>query len=169
MLEFLQFNLWSNKATNLQTYLYIFLLIFLQLHPQKLKSNTKPPHYEGVPDISAHIPLSLLCETWMIWLFDDSLFLKSVWAPYVSNKPLAATWGNVNAAPSALWEAGPLFKPGGSIVPWTQTYILTALCKKHIWRNSSACWRKHLSTAVHPRCLPLCFTLVMYQKCSSRP
>lgn len=63
-------------------------------------------HSEGsvgkVLDVPAHIPPLLLPETWMIWLFDDSLFHKSVSAPYVSNTPLARS---LNALPWALWEA----------------------------------------------------------------
>ncbi len=71
-----------------------------------------------IPHISAHIPPLLLSETWMIWLFDDSLFLKSVSAPYVSNMRLAR---HMNALPWGLRGAIAVFKPGGRIGLWTQT------------------------------------------------
>lgn len=57
----------------------------------------------------------------MIGLFDDSLFLKSVAAPYVSNVCSAR---HMNVVPWGLKEAGAVFKPGGSIASWTQTSIL---------------------------------------------
>lgn len=89
-------------------------------------STDAPSTHKGVPlgkfqDISAHIPPLLLSETWMIWLFDDSLFCKSVSAPYVSNMRCARS---LNALPWGLWETTAVLKPGGRIGLWTQTCIL---------------------------------------------
>ena len=80
-------------------------------------STGRPSTHKGIPlgevlHISAHIPPLLFPETWMIWLFYDSLFLKSVSAPYVSNIRLAR---HMNALPWGLREARAVFKPGGRI------------------------------------------------------
>lgn len=88
-------------------------------------STGTPSTHKGTPlgkfqDISAHIPPLLLSETWMIWLFDDSLFCKSVSAPYVSNMRRARY---LNALPWGLWETTAVLKPGGRIGLWTQTCI----------------------------------------------
>lgn len=109
-----------------------------------------PSTYKGIPLeklllISACIPLLLLSETWMIWLLDDSLFLKSVSAPYVSNVRLAR---RATALPWGLWGAGAVFKPGGRIVLWAQTLAL----QMRIGLNSSACSRKWLPIAMHFVC-----------------
>lgn len=56
----------------------------------------------------------------MIWLFDDSLFRKSVSAPYVSNMRRARY---LDALPWALWKASAVLQPGGRIDLWTQTCI----------------------------------------------
>lgn len=108
-------------------------------------STGTPSTHNGIPlgkvlDISAHIPPLLLSETWMIWLFDDSLFLKSVSAPYVSNTRLAR---HMNALPWALWEASAVFKPGGRIGLWTQTGILRC-AKAH--RTGFKCMLKETSS-----------------------
>lgn len=89
------------------------------------KPLSTPSMHKGVPlgkfqDISAHIPPLLLSETWMIWLFDDSLFCKSLSAPYVSNMRHARY---LNTLPWGLWEATAVLKPGGRIGLWTQTCI----------------------------------------------
>lgn len=114
-------------------------------------STGTPSTYKGfplgkVPDISAHIPPLLLSETWMIWLFDDSLFLKSVSAPYVSNMRLAR---HMNALPWGLWEASAVFKPGGRIGLWTQTGILC--CAKVHWTGFKCMFKETSSYC------PLCF------------
>lgn len=88
-------------------------------------STGTPSAHKGAPlekilDISAHIPPLLLSETWMIWLFDDSLFRKSVSAPYVSNMRRARY---LDALPWALWKASAVLQPGGRIDLWTQTCI----------------------------------------------
>lgn len=92
--------------------------------PPLLSTGTASAH-KGAPreeilDISAHIPPLLLPQTWMIWLFDDSLFGKSVSAPYVSNMRRARY---LDASPWALWKASAVLQPGGSIDLWTQTCI----------------------------------------------
>lgn len=75
---------------------------------------------EKILDISTHVPPLLLSQTWMIWLFDDSLFCKSVSAPYVSNMRRARS---LDALPWALWKASAVLQPGGRIDLWTQTCI----------------------------------------------
>lgn len=97
-----------------------------------------------VPDISVHIPPLLLSETWMIWLFDDSLFLKSVSAPYVSNMQSAR---HMNALPWGLWEASAVFKPGGRIACELRQAYRTV--QKRSGLNSSACSRNNLTIAMH--------------------
>lgn len=93
-------------------------------------STGTPSAHKGAPlekilDISAHIPPLLLSETWMIWLFDDSLFRKSVSAPYVSNMRRARY---LDALPWALWKAS-------AVLPtWREDWLVnsdmhTARCK----------------------------------------
>lgn len=109
-----------------------------------------PSAHKGAPlekilDISAHIPPLLLSQTWMIWLFDDSLFRKSVSAPYVSNMRLARY---LDASPWALWKASAVLQPGGRIDLWTQT------CTPHGAKRTGLDWnahsRKHCPRALHP-------------------
>lgn len=65
----------------------------------------------------------------MIWLFDDSLFLKSVSAPYVSNMRLAR---HMNALPLGFWERPVQFSnlEGGLACELRQAYCAV---QKRIW------------------------------------
>lgn len=95
-----------------------------------------------VLDVPAHIPPLLLSETWMIWLFDDSLFGKSVSAPYVSNTPLACLW---MLCPGLFERPVQLSNLEGGLGCVFRHAHRTV--QKRSGLDSNACPRKHLKTA----------------------
>lgn len=121
-------------------------------------STGTPSAHKGAPlekilDISAHIPPLLLSQTWMIWLFDDSLFRKSVSAPYVSNMRRARY---LDALPWALRKAS-------AVLPtWREDWLVnsdmhTARCK------SALDWiEMHIQGNIVPEVCILCSLLSWY-------
>lgn len=125
-------------------------------------STGAPSAHKGAPlekilDISAHIPPLLLSETWMIWLFDDSLFRKSVSAPYVSNMRRARY---LDALPWALWKASAVLQPGGRIDLWTQTCIPHG-AKAH-WTGLKCTFKETLSQSFASCVLSLIVIILFY-------
>lgn len=86
--------------------------------------------------ISACIPLLLLSETWLIWLFDDSLFPKCVSAPYVSNMQFPF----IKMLRPGVCERPRTSHTWREIGLWVQTCILH--WKKRNEPQSSPCSRK---------------------------
>lgn len=111
-------------------------------------STGTPRTHKGIPlgevlHTSAHIPPLLLPETWMIWLFDDSLSLN------LFGHHMCVMWGlPVMWMPRpGVYERPEQFSnlEGGSACELRRAYSMQ-MC---IGLDSSACSRKRLPVAMH--------------------